>query len=396
MGICLIIKSGGGIDTSSATASAEQILSGYTIYKNDNKVIGSMTNVGVQTASGLNAGGSTTIKVGYHDGTGIVTTNTLASQTAGDIPDAGWCLTGYTYWKNGSKATGTMVSRGKKEWKLGANGTQTIEGGWHDGNGAVSQSLSVDNNECWRTPSTAQQQVCWSGVYYSKNRGCYGSSSLVAANIKKDITIFGVKGTWQGWVDNTVWIIKDGNPGSGFNISLTNPGGVSITSYKSSWGTYVLAGYDVHTSESHGGMIITGLSSLNIGSETYWSGSSNHYPYKALFHIDFTCHETAYNDPGPWWNHIHAVVPPISTDVCDAASSKSGSWAWVKIKRASGSEPKAWDATNQGTINFYVWVSKNISNRPTILNELRLWFKMWYCEKGGEWWQVRNLWVDRY
>ena len=81
MGICLIIKSGGGTDTSNATATADKILSGYTVYSNDNKITGSMTNVGTQTASGLNAGGNTTIKAGWHNGNGIITTNTLSSQT---------------------------------------------------------------------------------------------------------------------------------------------------------------------------------------------------------------------------------------------------------------------------------------------------------------------------
>ena len=394
MGICLIIKSGGGVDTSSATATADKILSGYTVYVNDNKIIGSMTSVGKQTASGLNAGGSKTISAGWHDGTGSVTTNSLSSQTDGTSIAAGDVLSGCTYWSSGAKATGTMTSRGTKTWTLGANGTQTIESGWHDGKGTVKQSIGVDNNECWRTPSTAQQQVCWSGTYYSKNRGCYGASTLTAANIKKDITIFGVKGTWQGWVDSTVWIIKDGNPGSGFTVSVTTPGGIAdgYTSYKSSWGTYVLAGYDGNT-EGHGRLSISGLSSLNIGWETYWSGSSNNYPYKALFHIDFIYHS---QKTGPWWNQLHAYVSPMSTEIHDASSSKYGNWAWVKVNRTTGVAPKSWDSTNQGTIDFYIWVSKIVKNFPSTLSTVQLWFKMWYCESGVEWWQVRNLWVERY
>ena len=204
MGICLIIKSGGGIDTSSATATADKILSGYTIYSNDNKVTGSMTNVGTQTASGLNAGGSTTVKAGWHNGTGTVTTNTLSSQTQCDIPNQWWCLTGYSYWANGSKYDGAMVNRGAKTWTIGANGSQTIEDGWHNGNGTVSQSISVDNGEWGPTPTTTNQQLCWQGWYYSKNRWCWGSGNLTSGNIRSGVSIFGVSGSWSGWVDSTI------------------------------------------------------------------------------------------------------------------------------------------------------------------------------------------------
>ena len=207
MGICLIIKSGGGTDTSNATATADKILSGYTIYSNDNKITGSMPNIGTQTTSGLNAGGSTTIKAGWHDGNGAVTTNSLSSQTSADIPDASWCLSGYTYWKNGSKSTGTMTNRGTKTWSIGANGSQPIETGWHNGSGTVKQSINVDTGEWGPTPTTTNQQLCWSGWYYSKNRWCWGNSNLVAGNIKKGVSIFGVSGSY---VEPRRYIIQNG------------------------------------------------------------------------------------------------------------------------------------------------------------------------------------------
>ena len=207
MGICLIVKSGGGIDTSSATATADKILSGYTIYSNDNKITGTMSNIGTQTALDLNAGKSTAINAGWHNGSGTVTANSLSNQTSADIPDASWCLSGYTYWKNGSKGTGIMVNRGTKTWTIGANGTQTIEDGWHNGSGTVKQSISVDNGEWGPTPTTTNQQLCWQGWYYSKNRWCWGNGNLVAGNIKKGVSIFGVAGNY---VEPRRYIIKNG------------------------------------------------------------------------------------------------------------------------------------------------------------------------------------------
>ena len=208
MGLCLIVKSGGGVDTSSATASAGQILSGYTIYRNDDKITGTMPNNGAQTKSGLSAGDSAMINSGYHNGSGNVTANTLASQTSADIPNQWWCLTGYSYWANGSKYDGLMVNRGTKAWSIGANGSQTIEDGWHNGSGTVSQSIPVDTGEWGPNPTTTNQQLCWQGWYYTKNRWCYGNSNLTASNIKKDITIFGVKGTYEDTTKK--FIIKNG------------------------------------------------------------------------------------------------------------------------------------------------------------------------------------------
>ena len=207
MGICLIVKSGGGVDTSTATATADKILSGYTLYSNDNKITGNMANIGTQTTSGLNVGTSVTINAGWHNGSGTVITNTLSSQTSADIPDASWCLYSYTYWKNGVKYTGTMGNIGAKSWSIGANGSQTIEGGWHNGSGTVKQSINVDNGEWGPNPTTTNQQLCWQGWYYSKNRWCWGNGNLTSGNIKTGISIFGVTGNYY---ETKRYIIQNG------------------------------------------------------------------------------------------------------------------------------------------------------------------------------------------
>lgn len=93
-----------GTDTSDATAVAGDILTGKTAYGAAGKLIGSMPNNGA-VSQALNAGGSYTIPAGYHNGSGKVTGNSLASQTSGTAAAAD-IASGKTAWVNGTRLTG--------------------------------------------------------------------------------------------------------------------------------------------------------------------------------------------------------------------------------------------------------------------------------------------------
>ena len=201
MGECLIIRAGGGTDTSDATATSSVVLSGFTCYVNDELVTGSMTNRGSVSQS-LNPGGSYTIPEGYHDGTGSVGVTTLASNTSANAA-ASQILTGYNGWVNGANVSGSMANRGNVSQALGVNGSYTIPAGWHAGGGKVTQSLATQG-AVNVTPGTANKTACAANRWTTGTIVILGSSSLTAGNIRNGVTIFGVKGTFTGWVDSTM------------------------------------------------------------------------------------------------------------------------------------------------------------------------------------------------
>ena len=195
MGECLIIRGGGGTDTSNANATASVVLTGYTCYVDDQLIAGSMP---VQTLNQkLGAGGSVTIPAGYYDGSSsVISTSTLAEETAANAASS-HILSGYNGWVNGGLVQGSMANWGNTGATLAANGVYWIPAGWHAGAGVVNQSLAVHWGGTY-TPNTGNQVMCWAGWYTGGDIVVLGSSNLIASNIRNNINIFGVWGTFVG------------------------------------------------------------------------------------------------------------------------------------------------------------------------------------------------------
>lgn len=91
-------------DTKDATATANDILSGKTAYKNGSKITGSMTNVGKQTSVLADKSTPVSITAGYHDGSGTVALDsTSAAALIADNVRQGITILGVTGTMTGSE-----------------------------------------------------------------------------------------------------------------------------------------------------------------------------------------------------------------------------------------------------------------------------------------------------
>lgn len=109
-------------------------------------------------------------------------------------------LSGYSFSSAAlSNASGSMPDRGAWGATLAINGSVTIPAGYHNGSGRITQSIAT-KGATTITPMSAQQTAVSAGTYCSGNIIVAGNGNFVAGNIKKGVNIWGVVGTFEGWV----------------------------------------------------------------------------------------------------------------------------------------------------------------------------------------------------
>ena len=118
-------------------ATADKILAGYKAYSGGKLLTGTMVNQGAISSS-LNCGQIYTIPAGYHNGSGKVAANSLASQTQATATSDN-ISSGKTAWVNGIKITGNG-----KDIESGKNVTieLTFSGQIYNRNGYVWQNVN--------------------------------------------------------------------------------------------------------------------------------------------------------------------------------------------------------------------------------------------------------------
>lgn len=156
---------GGGIDTSDATATTSDILNGKTAYVDGNKITGTIPSQEAKTITPTKSA-QTAISSGTY-ASGTVTVEAIPSQYI-EITDA--------------TATASDILAGRVAY--GANGK-------------ITGTIPMDSYK-FITPTTLNQTAISAGTYANGTITIAGDANLIADNIKKGVSIFGVAGSYEG------------------------------------------------------------------------------------------------------------------------------------------------------------------------------------------------------
>lgn len=212
--IPLVEGSSSGTDTSDATAVASDIIAGKTAYTVDGKVTGTLPKLTVTYDDTM------FIYTAAHDGYLNAGDQVLdfSAATSGTASGAGM-LQGDTAWVNGQRIVGEIPI---VTASISGN-TVTVPYGYHESD----STFTVDSYTGAYTvnPGTSSQTLSTSGKYMTSDIVVSGDSNLLAENIKKGVSIFGIVGTLESGGGSSAEYYKCASVSSG----ASQPEGYNLT-----------------------------------------------------------------------------------------------------------------------------------------------------------------------
>lgn len=185
-----IPKSGGGTakftDTSDATLdAASKLLDGVTAYANGTLYTGSIET---KAAADMTVSGATvTAPAGYY-----------ASASSKSVSNGSATAPATISGTSATVSTGTNTLTLSKTVSV----TPSVSAGYVSSGTAGNSSVSLTANVTTKaaatiTPTTSDQTIA-SGTYLTGTQTVKGDANLIAGNIKKDVVLFNVTGTYEG------------------------------------------------------------------------------------------------------------------------------------------------------------------------------------------------------